>query len=50
MPVYTGRIIESILLEDDVQHSALVPNKGAYEDAPDSLHIQADVSFERVRL
>jgi alpha-galactosidase/6-phospho-beta-glucosidase family protein len=50
VPVYTGRIIESILLEDDVQHTALVPNKGAYEDAPDSLHIQADVSFEKGKI
>lgn len=45
VPVYTGKIIESIILEDDAQHSALVPNKGAYEDAPDLLHIQADVSI-----
>lgn len=45
VPVYTGKIIESILLEDDIQHSALVPNKGAYADAPDLLHIQADISI-----
>lgn len=47
VPGYTGRIIESILLEDDVQHSALVPNQGAYTDAPNLLHVQADVTISK---
>ncbi len=46
VPGYTGRIMESIILSDNIEHSALVPNLGQYKDAPDNIHVQADVTFE----